>query len=142
MDPLISAADLAEFRAMAEANMVDTCTVTWIDPDAGPGEMDPDTLQYPPAVPITVYTGKCRIQIKSAVASSANTDAGERQSTTQEFEWQGPITGTDGIPVNAVIHMDTAAYDPALEGREFTVVARHEKSQATARRLRVIEVTG
>lgn len=141
MDPLISTADLAEFRDLAEAQMLDTCTVTRVDPDAPAPQMDPDTLEYPAPARIEIYSGKCRIQIKSAVAASTDSDAGERQSTTQEREWQGPIVGTEGIAVTDVIHMDTVASDAALVGREFTVVALHQKSQATARRLRVVEAT-
>jgi hypothetical protein len=141
MNPLISAADLAEFRAMAEGNMQDACTITRVDPEASASEMDPDTLEYPPAARITVYSGKCRVQIKSVIASSSGSDAGERQATTQEFEVQLPVAGTGGVAITDVVHIDTAMFDSSLEGREFTVVARHEKTHATARRLRVIEGT-
>lgn len=133
---------LTEGRALIESLMTDTCTVTRVDPDAEQGEMDPDTMQYPDAEPLTVYAGKCRVQIKSVIASSSDADAGDRRGVVQEFELQLPIDGTDDIAVNDVVRMDSAAHDASLVGREFTVAARHEKSQATARRLRVQEVTG
>lgn len=129
--------------------MTDTCTITREDPDAPEPVMDPETLEYPDPARIVVYGpglaphfGKCRVQIKSAVATSSSTNAGFREGTVQEFEWQGPVVGTEEIAVNDVIHMDTSKHDAALVGREFTVKARHEKSHATMRRLRVIEGTG
>lgn len=122
--------------------MLDTCTVTRTDPDATQGPIDPDTGQYPPLARITVYSGKCRVQIKSVIASSSDASAGERVGTVQEFELQLPVDGTDTVAVNDVAEMLTCALDDSLTGRKFTVAARHEKSQATARRLRVIETTG
>lgn len=140
MGPLISSDDLAEFRELAECQMVDTCTITRAG--VGAGTFNPTTGQYDGAdARITVYSGRCRVQIKSVIASSAS-DAGERQVTAQEFELQLPVVGTELVSVNDVAEMLTASMDASLVGRKFTVAARHEKSQATARRLRVIEVTG
>lgn len=133
---------VADGRALIESLMTDTCTITRVDPDAPAPEMDPDTLEYPDPTRITVYTGKCRIQIKSVIATSTDSDAGERQATTQEFELQLPVDGTGSVSITDVAEMTAAALDDSLVGRKFTIVARHEKSQATARRLRVIEVTG
>ncbi len=134
------AAGLARGRAKAERLMTDACTIT--RPGAGgPGPIDPETGQYADPARVTIYTGKCRIQIKSIVASASDSDAGDRQGAVQEVEWQGPVVGTEAIAINDVIHMNSSASDAALVAREFTVTARHEKSQATARRLRVIEGT-
>lgn len=133
---------LPQFRAEAERQMQDSCTITCEDPEATQGPIDPVTGQYPPIARITVYTGKCRVQIKSVIASSSDASAGERMATVQEFELQLPVVGTESVAINDVAEMLTCALDTSLEGRKFTVAARHEKSQATARRLRVIEVTG
>lgn len=122
--------------------MTDTCTITRVDPEAPEPVPDPDTLVIPPKARIPVYSGKCRIQIKSIIASSSDSDAGERQATTQEFELQLPIDGTADVAITDVAEVTTATFDDSLVGRKFTVVARHEKSQATSRRLRVIEGTG
>jgi hypothetical protein len=128
-------------RALIEALMLETCTITREDPDAEPGEMDPVTGVYPEPARITVYAGKCRMQIKSVVASAKNSDGGERNAIVQQSELQLPIAGTDGVAVNDVAELLTSVNDPALVGRVFTVTALHQKSQATARRLPVVEVT-
>ncbi len=133
-------AALAPLRTFAARMMVDTCTITRPDPDAPAPVMNED-MTYPPRARITVYTGPCRIQVKSVIASSNAKEAGDRAVTTQEFEWQGPVDGTEDVTVNDVIHMDTAANDASLVDREFTVKARHEKTHATTRRLRVVEGT-
>ena len=136
------AAVLPGVRAEAESLMTDTCTITREDPNAPEPEPDPVTLVIPPKARITVYSGKCRVQIKSIIASSTDSDAGERATVTQEFEWQGPVVGTETVAVNDVIQMVTAPNDTALVDRKFTVTARFEKTHATSRRLRVIETTG
>ena len=126
----------------AEGLMSDACTITRVDPNATPGVPDATTLVIPAPARVTVYAGKCRVQIKSMIASSSDSDAGERQATTQEFELQLPVVGTEGVSITDVVEVSTAVNDSALEGRKFTIVARHEKTHATSRRLRVIEVTG
>lgn len=131
-----------EGRTLAESNMTDRCIITREDPDAEQGEPDPDTLEYPPLDRITVYEGKCRLQVRSIVSNASTSDAGERQTTVQETEWQGPVATSGGVSVNDVIKMQTCALDPSLADHEFTVKGRHGKSQATSRRLRVEEVTG
>lgn len=126
-------------RALAESLMTDTCTITRAG--VGKGTWNDTTGQYDTPARVTAYTGKCRVQIKAVIASSSASTAGERQVIAQEFELQLPVDGTDTVAINDVAEMLTCALDSALVGRKFTVAARHEKSQATARRLRVIEVT-
>ena len=133
---------LGIFHDAAESLMTDTCTITRVDPEAPEPVPDPDTLVIPPKARITVYSGKCRVQIKSIIASSSDSDAGERQSTTQEFELQLPVVGTEDVSITDVAEVTAAAFDDSLVGRKFTVVARNEKTHATSRRLRVIEGTG
>lgn len=130
---------LSEGRALAESLMTDTCTITRAG--TGKGAWNESTGQYDTPARSMVYTGKCRIQIKSIVASSSESDAGERASIAQEFELQLPIAGTDTVAIHDVAEVTAAAHDDSLVGRKFTVTARHEKSQATARRLRVVEGT-
>lgn len=137
----VAAQTVMDGRALVEALMTDSCTITRPDPDAVRGEMDLDTMQYPPLDRITVYAGKCRLQIKSVVASSSDSSAGDRLGVVQDFELQIPVDGTKGVAINDVAEIVTAVSDDSLEGRLFTITARHEKSQATARRLRVSEVT-
>lgn len=131
-----------ELRALAESNMTDTCIITRVDPDAVPGTMDPVTLQYPTATRLTIYSGPCRLQIKSIVANASESQAGERQTTVQESELQLPVATSGDVAVTDVARILTCPLDPSLVGREFTIKGRHGKSQATARRLRVQEATG
>ena len=131
---------LPQLRAEAERNMTDTCTITRAG--VGKGPWNDATGQYDTPARVTIYTGKCRVQIKSVVASSSRQDAGERAGIAQELELQLPVVGTEGVAIHDVATVTGASLDASLVGRMFTVTARHEKSQATARRLRVIEVTG
>lgn len=132
---------LPELRAAAESLMLDTCTITRVDPDAIRGPIDPATNQYPPLPRITVYSGKCKLQDKSVIAASTAGDSGERAVVTQGSELQLPVIESADVAINDIAHMDTCVNDPSLTGHEYTIAARHGKSQATARRLRVIEVT-
>jgi hypothetical protein len=131
---------VVEGRTLIESLMQESCVITRVDSAVERGGMDPETMQYPAAPLLTIYEGKCRIQIRSAVASALDSSAGDRESTVQERELQLPIDGTDEIAINDIVEITSAALDPSLAGRAFTVVARHEKSHATARRLRIREV--
>lgn len=130
---------LPGMRAQAESLMLDRCTITRAG--AGKGPFNEATGKYDPPARVAIYSGKCRVQIKSVIAAGSGSTAGERVGTVQEFELQLPIAGTTAVTINDVAEVTSAALDPSLAGRKFTVTARHEKSQATARRLRVSEVT-
>lgn len=131
---------LPSLRAEAESLMVDTCRIT----RAGSGDpvFDPETGQYTPPARVTVYEGKCRLQVQSVIAGSSKTGAGERATVVQDAELQLPVEATVSVVVNDVAEMLTAALDPAHVGRMLTVKALHSKTHATSRRLRVMEVTG
>lgn len=133
---------LPELRAEAERLMTDTCQITRVDPQAPAPEMDPGTLAYPEPARLTVYEGKCKIQIKAVTAGGSSSDAGERQSITQEFQLHLPVDGTAEVAATDVAEVTASVFDESLVGRKFTVIGRHEKSHATARRLPVIEGTG
>lgn len=140
MNPLITAADMAEFRAMAESMMVDACTITRAG--EGKGDFNEGTGQYDPPDRIEIYTGKCRLQVTSIIAGSSKSDAGERQTIVQAAEIQLPIAGTEVVSVHDVAEITASAHDSAHVGRKLTVVALHAKTHASSRRLRVQEVTG
>jgi hypothetical protein len=131
---------LAEQRADYDSLFVDVCTITRAG--EGKGEFNETTGQYDKPDRITIYTGRCRIQVNSVSTTGTDTNAGDRVGLVQAAEWQGPIVDTENVSVNDVIHMDSCANDASLVGREFTVVARHEKTHATSRRLPVKEITG
>ena len=141
---------LVRSRAAAEAGMTGTCTIT--RPGAGGrGEMNPASGKYD-ARPdrVTVYEGPFRMQVTAIIANSSQDAAGERVARVQGAELQLPV-GVDGrvvvgssaaVAVGDVAYVDTNPNDPALAGRELTVIALHNKSDASSRRLRVEEATG
>ena len=131
---------LADGRALAESLMVDTCTITRAGTGTGP--FDPETGQYDDPARVSVYSGKCKIQDKSIIAASTSSNAGDRAVIAQGSELQLPVIESAGVAINDVSHIDTCVDDPSLVDREYTISARHGKSQATARRLRVEEATG
>lgn len=147
VSPIVTADDIALFRAEAEAMMCDTCRITVVNPDAPARVFNETTGQYddadhnPANDRITLYEGKCRLQVKADINSNVvETSAGEREWTYLTAQLQLPVAGTAAIPVDAIAEMLTAAYDPALVGRLFNIAGPYRKSQATMRRLRVREV--
>lgn len=122
-------------RAAAERLMVDTCRIVRLG-ERGP--MNPGTLKYdqPSA---TVYEGKCQVQVRTASFTAAESTAGERAIRVQTPEVKLPVTGSEGVAPGDIVEIIEAPNDTSLEGREFTVTGRHEKSFATARRLKVRE---
>lgn len=138
---------LLDGRALAESLMLDTCTITRAGEGKGP--FNDVTGQYDAPDRVTVYGpdiapafGKCRIQDKSVIAGSQSAEVGERNVIAQGWELQLPVLSSGDVAINDVAHIDTCVNDPSIVDREFTIQARHSKSQATSRRLRVTEVTG
>lgn len=131
---------LKQSQELAESIMADTCTIT--RPGVGTPTFNTTTGQYTYPARVTVYTGKCRTQVTSLIANSSSPQAGERQVNLQGSEFHLPVVGSESVAVNDVIEITAAPYDPALVGRKFTVIARHEKTYLTARRLRIEEATG
>jgi hypothetical protein len=132
-------------RARAESLMSDTCRIT--RPGDGDPVFDPNTGTYTDPPPVTVYEGKCRFNVPGQIAGSQTASGGDATWTVQDSVLSLPIDGpgyTAGEEVgpDQTVECLTAAYDATLPGHKFGVVAAHRESQATARRLRVREVTG
>lgn len=115
-------------RAVAEEGMVDTCTITRVDPN---GEENPVTGVKPR---VQVYSGRCKVQAL---------DPQERDAASGGFEWTTQRYRVD-VPVGSyapaeddVVKIATATNDPHLGGREYRVLALLHKSLATAYRLAV-----
>lgn len=126
---------LARARATALAGMVDTCRITRVtsvvtDPDTG--------MQIPTTA--TVYEGVCRVQQRTS-GGARPADAGEAYLLMLAMELQLPNSAT-GIVVGDVATITASVNDPDLVGRQFRVRELAHKSEATARRLGVEEVTG
>lgn len=97
---LISEAEIASDRAMAEAEMVDRGRVTRAAVPGDPGYvvpvMDPVTLQYPDVARIVVYEGRCRVQVRSDINSNAvDVITGDREGTYRTSTVQFPIEPAD-----------------------------------------------
>ena len=131
---------LLEGRALAEALMTSTCIITK-DGDGEP-EFDNGTGQYEDPDRVTVYEGKCRVQVRGDRTGSSEFETGDREVSTHEPELQLPIAGTGAVSVDQQAKILTNPLDDSLVDRVFTIVGRLEKTHATMRRLRVVEVTG
>ncbi len=126
---------LARGRAAALAGMIDTCTITRVTSVT----TDPDTGVQTPTT-ATVYEGVCRVQQRSA-GGTRPVDAGEAYSLMLRLEVQLPNSAV-GIAVSDLVTITASVNDPDLVGRAFRVHDLAHKSEATARRLGVEEVTG
>jgi hypothetical protein len=129
---------LLELRQMAEARMTATCLVERIV--GGRGEMDPETLRYAAVNTEIIYEGKCRIQDRRD--RDVSDDAGERDQRLGARSLHLPIEGSADVSVRDIVTIVANPDDEGMTGRVFTIDGRHEKSQATARRLPIVEVTG
>ena len=128
-------AALARGRAAAELGMADACTIQ----RRNGGTTDPVT-GYPTQPYTTLYTGKCRVQ--QAVAIARPHTVGEDQVLIVRFDLQIPVVGTEGLRVDDEVTITAAANDQDLVGRVFLVWELAHKSEATARRIGMIERTG
>lgn len=166
MEPLLSAREIAEDRAIAEANFIDVCRIT--KPGVGKGVFDKTTGQYdtPPRIvvygpgavddttgePVTeatelgraILAGKYRIQVRSDINSNAvEAVVAEHEWTYRTATMQLPILGTGHLRSDYVAEIVTCSYDPELVGHVFNLQAETKgKSQATHRRFRIRELMG
>lgn len=128
---------LAAGRRKAEVSMVDACTirrVTGKTTDEVTGQVTKTYLSPDP------YAGKCRVQQQVAVARGH--DVGEDHVYVVRFELQLPVAQTAGLRVGDEVTITACVNDPDLIGRPFIVIELAHKSEATARRIGVIERTG
>lgn len=121
-------------RSAAEDLMVDTCTVE--HPTGSTVVAGVETVTY-----ATLYTGRCRVQSVGA-GSQVLRDVGDQQVSVLSIQVQLPITGSEGIHVRDRITILRATNDSDLVGRVFTVSQPAPSSDAVARLLPCVEVTG
>ena len=122
---------LADARALAEEQMVDSCTIA--NHAGETTDADGNVVQTYDA---PVYTGKCKVQTRDV--DPQNPEAGDRAYTVLRSRVDVPMSAT-GIKKNARVTITSSVYDPDLVGRNFRVVAPFHKSFASARRLPVEE---
>ncbi|MEO3922709.1 DUF6093 family protein [Micromonosporaceae bacterium B7E4] len=125
-----AASVLTRGRAAAERLMVDTCTIRRKTGETtGPGGVVTPTYS-------TLYAGKCRFQQPAAQASQE--DSGEDYLLMLRLDVQLPMSVT-GLETEDEITCDTSAHDPDLPARVFVVRDLAHKTQATSRRVGVVE---
>jgi Family of unknown function (DUF6093) len=118
-------------RAAAEALMVDACVIKHKTGESTSGGVITPTYS-------TLYTGKCRVQVKAPAGQGQN--AGEAFLVVERHEVQLPMTVT-GLREGDQITITASALDPDLVGRVYVVRDVLRKSHLTSRRVTVLEVT-
>ena len=121
--------------------MLDTCRITI--PGAGTRTFNEATGQYTEPARVTIYEGKCRVQVKVDVNSNVvEANVVEREWTYVTANLQLPVTAVTGsIPVDAIAEILTAHDDQALVGRLYNLQGgSFHKSHSVYRRIRVKEL--
>ncbi len=126
---------LPGLRAQAESMMRDTCTIT----RPGAQTWDDAAGAYTTGgAPVQLYAGPCRVRRPNLAEREAL--AGDADWTLAGAVVSIPVDGTTDDLLGATVHVVGCEMDPALTGRDLTVTGPHSQSQATARRLRCVEV--
>jgi hypothetical protein len=125
---------LARGRAKAESLMVDACTIT-----RRTGETtNTDTAAVTPTN-VTVYSGKCRVQVTAGARARAE-DVGEAYVRLLRLEVQLPMSVT-GLAAKDLVTVTSSSLDADLVGRQFHIRELAHKTHATSRRIHVEEAT-
>lgn len=124
---------LTDGRALAEALMLDSCTITRVDPDV-PFTTDANGVDHPTL--LTVYAGRCKVQ--ASKAQEANPETGGQVFTVQRYELHVPVGGY-APQVGDVATIAAATFDEYLAGQKLRVESLLHKSMATAYRLAVTD---
>ncbi len=127
---------LARGRAIAEAGMTDSCVITRKSRSGLNLQTGRETI-----VTTVIYSGKCRLQQRTPGGVRSRT-VGESEHLMLRMELQLPVDGTGGILVGDQAEMTVCTNDSSLVGTSYRVRELAGKSEATARRLGVEEVTG
>lgn len=127
-------AALAQGRIQAERLMVDACAITRVTAQV----TDPLTGHVTPGT-AAVYTGKCKSQTGEALGQAI--EPGEVEAVLILTELHLPVVGSEGVRRGDVATITAAAHDTSLVGRKLRIKDVMYKTFATARRLRVEEVT-
>lgn len=85
-----------------------------------------------------VYSGPCRVQQRSTVASRV--DVGEASLLLVNLELHLPVATSTGVQAEDCVQLITST-DPDLLARRFTIKELAHKTDATARRCGLQEVT-
>lgn len=121
-------------RVKAEAQMLDTCTIT----RPGTPVTDPNTGDVT-NTPTTVYTGKCKVQSSNTMAANA-TEAGERVFTVVSRQVHIPANSAD-VQDGDVVTLTASRLNSFTVGKQYRVEGFTPDSFDTAARLPVKEIT-
>jgi len=125
---------LSRGRVIAEAGMTDACTIRRRTGSSTDRDTGASTPTYS-----TLYTGKCRVQNARPLARPH--DAGQDFVLMLMLDVQLPVSVT-GLQAGDEVTITDAAHDADLVGRVFRIHDLAHKSEATARRVGVVEKTG
>lgn len=116
-------------RELAEALMVDTCTIN----AKGTREWVNDAYVNTPGAEL--YSGQCQVQVLDSVTVQTE-NVGEQLAVTERVMVKIPITAPS-VAIDSVVTITAvdAASDSALVDRTYRVTGSHAKTYATARRL-------
>lgn len=122
-------------RSFARAGFVDSCRITRLTGET----VDPNTGAVIPLY-ATLYDNQvCRMQTRGYWGERK--DIGEAGIVQWTMEIQLPIEVV-GLRINDYIEILSSAYDPELVGHRMLLRDLNFKTEATARRVLVTEVTG
>ncbi len=124
---------LARGRTAAEFLMIDTCTVVRASGESASGGVVTETTSE-------VYSGKCRLQVASRTEQGSDSTVGEAYRLVARKELQLPMSAPQ-LEQGDQVTMTAAAHDPQLVGRQYRVRDVLDKTDATSRRVTVLEVT-
>lgn len=125
---------LARGRRAALAGMTDACAITRTTGES----VDADGVTTPTTA--TIYAGQCRVQLRTATGAGHGRDVGEAYVIIQNLELQIPITAAAVLEGDTVT-ITAAASDPLLVGRVYAIRDVVAKSELTARRATMLEIT-
>jgi len=121
------------FLAVSGA-LADTCIIERVS-----GESTNQTTGKVTKTYATVYTGACRVQAASANWAGPG-ELAEAAIRRASSELQVPVVGTEGLKIDDRVTILTCVFDADLVGRQFTLTGESRKSNATTRKLPLLEV--
>lgn len=111
---MLTAAEIADMRAVSADALPDTCEITSADIDPS---FDPVTGDYTPDPASVIYTGACRVRGRGT--DEQPVDSGDRHQVLGDY--------TATLPHTADVQVDqyltvTASTDTGMIGRAFRIV--------------------
>lgn len=127
---------LARGRAMAEASMVDTCTIereSGSVTDAETGQVEKTWTE--------IYAGPCRFQEHGGYPRDISTAPDQPQLAISR-ELQLPVATSTAVRARDRVTVLTSVNDPGLVGKKMWLRGEPAKSEATARRFTLEQIAG